>query len=356
MQIQKWLNKCAKLNISDHIIKFIQLFSNEYILSAINNPIYNNALDAISNHLSIIISFDIEFQSYIISGKNDTSYKKYTNIRNDKYSDFIREFGMIIFAKSPTTNIWYFLGKIFVNFNKIGIDILYSKIILSSVSDVSPATLLKMQKNEKPFRLDVSHNKKIIDLLMDGKPIKTHNINKKLKQLSFEIYGIYLDKNKKYQNKIIKQSMLYYNDPIVKNRTLTPELENKFMILFGNLADITYFVVKGKRDLHAVCNHYKYIFHTNECVIDFNTVFDIEFFNRISYNFLGSAQLEATFDGLIQNNISYADFLHILTSDKYVLKAHNPITDSIWTLVIAMIIITVLNDYFKHNLSNNRGV
>jgi hypothetical protein len=81
--------------------------------------------------------------------------------------------------------------------------------------------------------------------------------------------------------------------------------------------------------------------------IDFEHYYDIETFNGFSNFQYKSSQLENTYKGLIETNIyktiAKPFFDNII--DDIGDKAHNPATDSFFTIVVAVTMNLIINDY-----------
>jgi len=176
-------------------------------------------------------------------------------------------------------------------------------------------------------------------------------IKQRLRKIPFAIYRKYLKDNKR---KIFDlQYDLYYKDPLVKERLMDKGAEKEFVNSFIDLSRKSCFIVKGTRDLDAMNNIASILKTKNN--FDFNHIYDIELFNGFSKIKFGNAQLEKTYDGLIQMPIykkNKTDLEVILGSIGGV--AHNPVMDSYYTLVVALIINVGMNDCFP-NISQLEG-
>lgn len=354
------LSEHLENNLRNPLYKFIEKFVTPNIILITDN-ILTNSLNLVGGYQPLIISFDIEFQNAIM--KNHKEYYSEPTLMGDKSVSFIREFGGIIFLKG--NNKWYYLGNLLFNFanvEKYKVNSLNIRLTHSKYSTVTEDTKNKMMLNEQAFNIiDLPKNeivknwlfnkfynederKHIISLLVKDQLSEQENnyINKKLQNINFNTYGIYL--NSWYQNILKTQQKLYYGDKLVKDRILGNKDEHNFMDLFGVLSKYTYFVVKGKRDMEAIINSQKLI--KNKSNITFKSIYDIEIFNKMSQNIYGNAQLETTFNGLIKTNIykdNFAAFFDPLLSG----DAHNPMTDSLWTIIVALCIANGTNEYLS---------
>ena len=361
----------------------------------IEDETINKGLDYIANYNKIIVTFDIEFHNLV---ENENSIYQGT-LKNNKFVvPFIREIGMIILVKNNNGQ-WVLLGNIFVNFNN---DYLSNNIIyvLSKYASVNDDTRHNMEKNDTYFNILESinqimeenkkeENKKEENKKEENKKNNGSEITKEIKKIlkkpfikntlgkhnysTLKIFIGYLpnveninDKKKLNQTinnikTIIKdvpysitrnsltltesklfdnQMNLYYKDAQVKKRTITKNHENELFVLLSQIDKYSCYLVKGKMDIYAIKNHY-YLLNNTKCQIQFNYIYDIEIFNKFSHDKYGSAQLEKTFYGISKTEL-YTKYLesffdNILNNfeDK---RAHNPLTDSLYTLMIALLI------------------
>lgn len=362
-----WQNKYNNIILSEHLennlreplLKFMKKFVIPDI-KLVEDPVLTEGLNLVGGYQHLLITFDIEFQNAII---NSNLYYSDKTIFGDNTSSFIREFGGIIFLKSEGK--WYYLGKMLFNFNDISRHKINKKnirLIHSKYSTVTENTKSKMIENEKVFNIlefsnkdiiknwlfnrfyDGNERKFIVGLLSKNKLTEQENtqLNRKLQNIGFNLFGTYL--NKWYSGKIDEQHKIYYSDNLVKQRMVTIKDEHKFFDLFSILSKYTYFVVKGKRDIEAIKNSQMLI--KNNKIIHFDSIYDIEIFNKMSQNIYGNAQLETTFNGLIKSTI-YKDHMAAFFDDLLSGIAHNPMTDSVWTIIVAICIALGANIYFS---------
>lgn len=375
MNIHKWTTTINNLSIPQHTKNtIITLFThfhpqNEY---ATPLPITDNkiikSLNNINSYKQLILSMDAEFQSTI------------TNM-------YIKELGFLLFTKDK--NMYYYIGHIFLNFDPIvdfGIDMLKLKPIYTESSTVTESTFKKMQHNEHPFHLEhiidplytlfnkntikqVSNelnNNFIFTLMSDSfkKSIMTNlnnllthtgnnitkelnNIKRKLSKTIFEIYGSQLKHNDLYNNFILSFD-LYWNDDLVKQRTqLLHNNVELFFNVFKELSDQSIFVIKGTHDITALNNMIK-LYNLN-IKINFDHNYDIETFNGLSTHLYESSKLEDTYKGLIKTKIykQFAKPLFDTIMKDIGDKAHNPVVDSLFTIIVAATVNMGLNEYFE---------
>jgi hypothetical protein len=265
--------------------------------------------------------------------------------------------------------------------------------VYSTYATVTPSTLKEMETNEKVFKLEYimeplenknlfkSHDKYLQEVenimgKLNKNYIYTHianeslkksinnnftqlkltssyhhvekevgSIKKKLMKIKFNVYGVYLQDTQFYIN-FLKSHELYWADTLVKKRLL--QNTSIFFELFAKISEETLFVVKGVQDFIAFNNTIKLLGY--EYTPNFNNLYDIETFNGLSNNLYLSSQLEVTYKNIIKTKI-YRQFVkkifdHI--SKNIGDKAHNPVVDSLFTIIIAVTINIGLNDYFKN--------
>lgn len=367
-------------NIKEVLKEFIKNYSKVYSIIEITDPLLKKGFDMVANYQRVVISFDVEFQSCKMD--NDKRFSVEHNIKNDSVATFVREIGILIFVKdSSKVGRWFYLGSILANFKSLvehRIDVLDTKYIFSTYATVTDKTLAQMEENDKEFKIvdtDLTkiNNDSMIKSLANKDFMNKINsslstyfeltdeqdkireeryIRRKLNSLMFDILGKYLKGN--HQMVFKKQLDIYNKDPLVKSRVVD---EVKFLDLFGKISNYTYFVVKGSRDISAICNSYKLVNKSDVCRLNFKAVYDIEVYNNLSKQFFGNAKLETTYRGLI-NSKTYKN--HCMGFFKMVEEelgnvAHNPAVDSLWTVVVATTIMIGLNRFFISDLppSNN---
>jgi hypothetical protein len=397
---QMWSEKVdsvSKNDVVNTIKKLFKKFGSSYDFIKIDDPILLNAFTNIGNHLKVIVAFDVEF----ISAHDDSSiYGGYIKSQKNTCS-FIREIGLIVFIKDDQ-GFWYYLGNIFVNFPTIipifGVQDL--KYLMATYSTVTDETAAKMKLHDEHFnfaplfdplikyfkknqkdkfvaKIDELCNNfqrnplikqektKLIDKLEELRKldfdmnylIKEINYLKRLvKDIPFSTFGGNL--TGKYLDMFTKQWELYNNDSLVIDRLLSKTDANKFLQLFIEMAPRVLFVVKGQRDMEAVKNStsiLNVVVTTGPLVsyhvyINFPHFYDIEIFNELSRRIYGSAQLEKTFEGMTNTSIykTHGDPLFSkIFGDLKDVKAHNPMIDSLYTIIVAAVVNMGLNDYFS---------
>lgn len=382
MDRKKWLSEIDKLDIwPDLKLKIINLMTitnnNLRFYKIINDNVKNSFIN-IKSYKNVYIAFDIEFQAVIINNNTD-NFKTDVSPRKDDVASFPRELGMLLFIRDKLNDIYY-LGSLHINFRwltEYGFDKDNFKYMLSMYTTVSDATLKEMEKNDEIFRLDHELDKlkkdnysallnsevfklendktqsKVIDIIDELKNTKISNYHDKqkkidaiirmLQRVAFAVYGKYLNTTK---SAFDKQFKLYYSDPLVISRMMTKNQELKFIKAFIDISDDACFIVKGFRDLEAI-NNLALLLKLDR-LLNIEHIYDIEIFNGFSKMKYGSAQLESTYNGVISSDIykiNNQDLNEIINEIGGI--AHNPLTDSYYTLVVAIVMNLGLNDYFK---------
>lgn len=409
MDIIEWSNKINTIKINDtiktNIITFFKNFQSKHsllIIEITDNEMIN-AFNNVNNYKPITICLDIEFQSTIISKKDKHKYINNLNSNDEPSSKFIRELGMLFFIKDLDTK-WYYIGSIFINFNsldKYGFELRDLRLIGSKYATVTQKTYHEMLKNETSLNVEDlitplysetlfrNHKQYIIKVNNTVNQLKSNHLFKKLlkdkikdrivnilnniiimdnfsdvqrelkyvkKQLhniQYELYGKYLDKL--LLKNLLDTHKLYWNDSLVKERiNLINKKEHIFFEYFQNLVMDSVLVVKGQMDIVAIKNMSQLIVNED---FQIDNYYDIETFNGFSQTMYKSAQLEETYNGMIKTKIynqkakQFFDQISSNIGD----KAHNPLVDSLFTIIIAIIMNLGINKYFKDIDRKNIG-
>jgi len=382
MDIITWKSHINDLSITDTtkdlIISFFTIYKSDNSLNfiRIKEKHIILALNNINNYKPILLCMDAEFQASISGIK------------------YIKELGALFFIRDRN-NMYYYIGYIFINFKSVTeykIDIINLRPVYTTYSTVTKNTLTKMQENEKDFLLEniiddklteklfedpnkfLKQVDKIINELNDNY-IFTHIVSEKTKKnimtsfeyvkkattyeavikeinyikkllikTKFDIYGTHLKSTNLYIN-FLKSHELYWNDKLVEKRIIKSNKD--FFELFSKISENSLFVVKGVQDFIA-CNNMVNLFKYDE-KLNFDNYYDIETFNGLSNHLYLSSQLENTYKNIIKTKI-YKQFVKpifdIISSD-IGNKAHNPVVDSLFTIIVAITINVGLNDYFS---------
>jgi hypothetical protein len=383
MDTTLWIKNINSLNIStsvkETIISFFDNFklSNSLNFIKITKNIVTRSLNNINNYKPILLCMDAEFQS-----STDLKY--------------VRELGILIFVRDKN-EIYYYVGYIFVNFQSItkyNVDVSNLKPLFSTYSTVTKHTLNEMENNEKVFKLEL-----IVEPLEDKKLFKDHNkyrklinntiekinnnyiynnilnenlkksimsnfnnlqninnynsaineinaLKKKLMKAKFEVYGGNIKNTNLYDN-FIKAHELYWNDEYVKKRlSLTKNKEELFFELFAELSENSMFMIKGIQDFNALNNSLSLFNY--KIKLNFDSYYDIETFNGLSNFLYNSSQLENTYKNIVKTKvyIQFAKPIFDVILNNIGDKAHNPVVDSLFTIIVAVTINIGLVKYF----------
>lgn len=402
MDINKWKNNINNLSINDNlknnIISFFQYFghNDSFSFIKITDQKIINAFNNINNYKQLSICFDVEFQSALSTKKNIV------------YDDngkivYIREIGLMFFVHYE--NFIYYIGHIFLNFKSLDkFDGFHKKdirLITSKYATVTNVTHELMSEYEDVFHIDTildpldqldknnfindGKYKRIVNDIskelfqnylfkkkLDQKTkdnikisfgyllkaetieqvqIEIKYIKRQLNNIQYEIYAKDLEGSNLLKN-FNKIHELYWNDKLVIERLKLIEGKyEEFMQLFNLLSKDAILVVKGKMDLIAMKNTANII--NPKITMNINKLYDIETFNGFSKMHFGSSQLENTYRSLIETNIYKGSVKMIFTKIGKSIgeKAHNPVVDSFFTIVVAVIINIGLNECFWDKFS-----
>lgn len=400
------INPILKPQIINFFENFTDIKSNIFAVIKITNKKLIESLYAINNYKPFSICLDIEFQTAIIENNNNKYIISKNNLGDDT-AKFIRELGLIFFINEPAPlNNWYYIGYIFVNFpqlTKYNFPEKNISLIKSTYSTITTESKKQMESNEKLFRLDTKldillnrsifqNNKKeynqeidlitrdlqenilfqlfmkeslkntVINNILELKKIRKYPeaeaqikfIKKALFRIQFDIYGKYLIG--KYYEVFSKTNKLYWNNALVKDRVkFIKNNEKLFLSSLNILCGSAILVIKGQMDIISIKNMFNLIFDISgfdNIILD--KYYDIETFNGISDYLFGGSQLKDTYQGLIQTKTynKYAKSIfdeiknNIVNNNSQVDKAHNPVMDCLFTIIVAVIFNLGLNIYF----------
>lgn len=380
MDIDRWTHNINNLNIPTNIKETLITFFTNFKLHnslnfiKINKDIILKSLNNINNYKHILLAMDAEFQSSI----NDLKY--------------VRELGMLIFVRDKI-GIYYYVGYIFLNFPsvvKFGVNIDDLRPVYTTYATVTDKIKKDMEDNESVFMLDrlidglnndklfrdkKGWMKKVDDviknlnndwiynnILNDGlkksiivslnfiKEDKNFNnvctelnmLKKRLMKTKFDIYGQHVQGTPLYDN-FLKSHQLYWNDLYVLKRIgLLDGKYDLFFDLFSKLSDSSMFMVKGVQDFDALNNTlslFKY-----DVKLNFKSYYDIEIFNGLSNYLYNSSQLETTYENIIKLKVykQFAKPIFDVIRHNVGDRAHNPVADSLFTIIVAVTMNIVL--------------
>ena len=410
MDFEVWADEVNNIqmysSLKDNIINFFKYFSEKdnHSFIRITNEKIIKALNNINHYRTLTICLDAEFQTTIV-GQN-SKFITYENFFGHEVGRFLRELGMLFFVKD-NDNFWFYIGHIFVNFNNLvnyGFKEIDTRLVESKFATVTDRTFQNMVQDEKIFRLDSiiddldneklfnninKFNKTVDDIIWDLKDnfifnnflreetkqniiqrlnyLKSKNnfkevqkelkfIKRPLSKVQYEIYGRYLLDD--YYDIFSRLNNMYWNDRLVRDRLkIIENKETLFFSLLSKLSEETIYLIKGMMDFQAIKNMYRLIFNTNKEKIRLENYYDIETFNGISNQLFGSSQLEETYKNLIKTKIyrKYAKNLFDEILKKIGKKAHNPVVDSLFSIVVAVVMNLGLNSFFDKELNLTGG-
>lgn len=381
MEYKQWYYQVNKLDISndvkDTIIQFYSKFSNKGSLDfiPISDRQLRDSFHNINNYKPLTVCLDIEFQS----------------VENSGTERFIREIGILVFVKDKSGTIYY-LGYVFINFpplTEFGYDKNKLHLLGSKYSTVTSHSQKKMEHLEKQLLITNITEPLYSDILFDnkkkwekivrkiakdldsnylfhilGKEIQT-NIMDRLNDIIY--YSDYNDVSSKlrYIDRQIAQIQyilvrgnldnvgkelfdmlwdVYWSDRLVQDRIkILNDSSKKFMKLLGQIEKQSILVLKGKMDILALKSSCKLILGEN--ILELGSYYDIETFNGFSNLHFKSSQLENTFIGLsktpLYRTVCKPFFDKVFASVGE--KAHNPVVDSVFTIVVALVVNLILN-------------
>lgn len=120
------------------------------------------------------------------------------------------------------------------------------------------------------------------------------------------------------------------------------------MELMESIIKDSILVIKGKQDIIAIKNSFTLVLNRSGPTMDNN--YDIETFNGFSKNMFDSSQLEETYKNIIKyDSYHQTNAKAIFDEIKKDIgdKAHNPVVDSLFTIVVAVVINIGLNEFFS---------
>jgi hypothetical protein len=380
MDLGIWTHKINNLNIPTDIKETLITFFTNFKLHnslnfiKINKDTILKSLNNINNYKHILLAMDAEFQTTI----NDLKY--------------VRELGMLIFVRDKG-GMYYYVGYIFLNFPsviKFGVKIDDMRPVYTTYATVTDKIRKEMEDNESVLMLDrlidgMDNDKLFRDkkewvtkvddvienfnndwiynnILNDGlkksiivslnfiKGDKNFNnvctelkmLKKRLMKVKFDIFGQNIKGTPLYDN-FLKSHQLYWNDSyVVKRIDLLNGKHDLFFDLFSKLSDSSMFMVKGVQDFDAL-NNTLALFKYN-VKLNFKSYYDIEIFNGLSNYLYNSSQLETTYENIIKLKVykQFAKPIFDIIIKNVGNRAHNPVADSLFTIIVAVTMNIVL--------------
>lgn len=307
-------------------------------------------LSGISPHSPIAFFYDVEFQHQMVRGQQEITYPL--------------EIGGILFARIAT--VWWYLANFHMNCPIVG-PFESLRVFQSKYVTVSPSTSAALADIEKQYlfgdsldeatdsatfaarynlalQSNMARRRGLRSILWSFRKgaIQTSErskIVKKFKGIAFTLSCRDIGRHNFY-----KIWRLYSNDSWVKLRKT--HIDSEWCKAFHDLVEQSTSIVKGNMDIKAINN----LFHLAS-VTPLNRnkmwVVDIAEYNPILFKICGSAQLENTVRCLFQKSKVNIDMsrqfntlrlkLCLQNTDTDEIIAHNPLVDSFFTLIVAVI-------------------
>lgn len=300
------------------------------------------ALNMISHYTKHIIVIDIEFYSYMSLNMKYRSNIEILDGNKIRIIPFPKEIAGIWFYKSEKH--WIMKGYFHLN-----------TIPPHEVSSLMKFGKMKMI-HSKYSTISKNTNEKIIDLENiifndDDYLLRYLNPNElkyeKRRQLARSSHRMFIYNSGKYKKLLKKIYKLYITDSLVKKRTISvPSLYKILNTIIGLPNTI---ITKEDGDIRAMQNYLQLINETNNKryprVEKRINHFDIKIFNGILKEKFGSAKLEDEFNGVMTLSTFKKKVEKFYKSQLKSLSdvAHNPLTDSVWALVIGITMILRCN-------------
>lgn len=293
------------------------------------------ALNMIGHYTKHIIVLDIEFYSYMSLNMKYRSNIEILDGKKIRVVPFPKEIAGIWFYKKDK----YWIMKGHFHFNTIPPHEISSamkfgkmKMIHSKYSTVSKDTNNNIMKLEDIIFGD------------DNYLLRYLNPNElkyeKKRQLARGSHRMFINNSGKYKKLLKKIYKLYITDNLVTKRTISvPSLYKILNTIIGFPNTI---ITKEDGDIRVMQNYLQLISETNK--IKYSRVekrishYDIKIFNGIFKEKFGSAKLEDQFNGTLTLSTYKKKVQSFYKRELEHLSnvAHNPLTDSVWALVIAL--------------------
>ena len=304
-------------------------------------------LDKVSTR-DYITCFDCEFQSYLINNNHLIGENIIINNKLNSIKSFVLEMGGILFKKN--NNTWYLVGSFLFNcpvlieednqmFNFENIRILIPDYI--NTDDKSMSKIKRYFNNivsnidNNGFKMIMNNSRSDPKYRLFGSLFKNKNIFKR----NVNNYDLFDD-----HVKIIKK---YIKSTRQRTQSLVSSCE-----FFGLMLNKTTVVVKGNRDIDAINNmlYLSKIYYNKIIRFSYIAKVDIETFNNIFRNYTGSAVLEKNYNSIIKSKDKTSlKMKKILLKVDKMKKAHNPLVDALFT----MIVLVYIYKFFK--IKNLKG-
>lgn len=392
MNIDSWLQQLTKINnkINSNILfNFITYVPYKYLLCELLELPNNITKILNKKEREIIVIWDCEFQNYILR----KGQLKYTSSNNENVN-MISELGLLLLLKGRDNTIYLIsiLHCSLINQTKYNINEMfpiyheYMSITANSLNKIiklenkiylhlqfmTEWEIFKERKDVVRFNnkmiemcdnrmfkktkykyiiqkvsskllelIDLLENKhvSIYDILIEQLIIKIHKILKEI------LYMMPINKYPKTQQKLFYKIMQIYKTDVNIQKILIPTTQHNIFIEKFN--DFIYNsnvinIVKGIADIQAVHNCNILFNEVEKRFILPKMIIDISMYNEEIYKMCSSAKLYESYTCLMnRNKDNYNTAYHttILNNiykyyNKELLKAHNPLMDAFYTIIV----------------------
>ena len=304
----------------------------------------NKALDMIGHYTRHIISLDIEFYSYMSLNLKYFSNTEILDNQRIRMVPFPKEVAGIWFNKRKDSEEWSIKG--YFHFNTIPPHLLGNLFKFSRMKMIHSkySTVSKRTNNEiKEMENKIFNDDKYLIRYLNPNELKF----KKVKQLVRGSHRLFLYNAGKYTGLLKQIYNLYIKDELVRKREISaPSL---YKILANIMGYPNTLITKEDNDVRAIMNYLQLLYENNkrryprvEKRINHH---DIKIYNGILREKFGSAALEDEFYGIKTLSTFKKKVNKFYESNlvKLIDTAHNPLTDSIWALVVAITMILRCN-------------
>jgi hypothetical protein len=294
---------------------------------------------------------------------NNPSLNDYDH--NKQVVSFIREFGCMLLFKENEE--WIYYCDIYLNFpflstiNAVQDHKSYFKLSLPPYMTVQDSTLQNIKNKLGDFEQNYSKYK-LNDYFRDQ--------NSSVEHLIYEKNNVIFRKSP--INIINDIRDLYQTDTMVKERLIKLKTAILFLSTLYKFVNTSTIIVKGKEDFSAIENTYKMLLKEtkkeNTKKIDkvFKNIYDIDIFLsdfRMIDNCKGKGNLEFMYTTLADiekqllpnSELMFLDLIIKNTNDAYK-KFHNPVYDSLITLLCAILILCVEYHYKINKSAYNKSI
>ena len=300
----------------------------------INSKI-NNILNLVSNR-DYITCFDCEFQSYLLN--NDKYIGESINIGNRLYDikSFVLEIGGILLKKKDKQ--WYIIGDfmfnnpVLINEDRKNFNYQTVRMLIPEYINIKESTAKKLNKYYNSIMESVNEKKFM-------------NVFDRKSETRFRLYGSFFRNENNFLDNYDNKKMFEYHVKIIddyiketKYRTYSMKEISDF---YYNICKYSTLIVKGNRDIETMKNiitltNSKY--KTNYYIRYIDKI-DIENFNNIFKLKTNSAKLEDNYKSILKTKDKMiSNFVKELEKIHSMKKAHNPLVDALFTLIVCIYI------------------